>query len=143
MSGKLEIRICRESFIQEIERLYHPQKADYFSKIAHELEENSAFSQLSFNTNEMEYRRFMQTIKKFNNPDRDYYNRSSNVLKELLQLKDARIWMKKETLELEEAILESYDNHVKQIFVPLLNQMEHGQVFLFMLKDIPNQDSAS
>ena len=134
MSGQLEIRICKETIIQEIERLYTLEKADYFKSIAQQIVDDSSFYHLSYNLPYDEYTGLFNSIKRFQSSSSDYYQNAGKTIKSLLNLKDARIWTRKETLEINEALFESFDSHTYSVFGPLLLQVEHGMVFLLLLK---------
>lgn len=135
MPSQLEIRICRESFIQEFERMYHPSRIEYFTQVAQKIEKDPLFNITALNLSSADYERFMNTIRRFKDPQLGYYSQTSSLLRDLLQLKDVRIWTKKETLELQEAVTESTDLQSQKLFTPLFKNMEHGQAFLCLLKE--------
>jgi len=138
MSGQLEVRICKETIIQEIERLYTLEKAEYFKLIAKQIILDSTFTNLSVCLPFDDYACLLKNIKRFQTPSTDYYQKSSQTLKSLLALKEVRIWTRKETLEINEALCESFDSYTQSVFTPLLEQVEHGMVFLLLLKQNQN-----
>lgn len=140
MSYLLEIRICKESFIQEMERMYHPSKKAYFQQVVDYIANEAVFNVASTPCTAESYERFMHSLKRHYYAQHDYYNKSSEIMKFLLGCKEARIWTKKETMEIQEWMEQFSDPRASRFFNPLFHSLKQGQTFICLLKE--NQEKS-
>ena len=127
------IRICKESFIEEIETMYTSARKDYFTWVARHIETNPAFTTAYCDLDLADYERLIAILRRYGSLRDSYYHKTETILQELLQLKEAQIWTRKEVLEVKEALMVSYDQKMQELFLPWLNQTRIGHTFICLI----------